>query len=405
MKHLSISLVVLLLMQCGPAIEPQPNITSLSNPTPQGASYPNLHSDSGGAIMSWLQDGSIAYSKYVDGAWSDPETVNSSSSYFVNWADFPSVVSWDGNPIAAHWLQKVEGGTYAYHVNMTMMQADGSWGDVFSPHTDGTPTEHGFVSLLPLNSTQVLAVWLDGRNTEGNSHEGHDEHSSGTTDLSTAMTLRSAVVSTDGTLSHEHEIDSAICDCCQTGLTAVPGGALAIYRNRDENEIRDIAIARFDLESGTWSNPEIPNADGWEIGGCPVNGPRIIANGQHVIAVWFTMAGGTPAVKAMRSTDGGITFGKSVVIDETKNSGRVDVVLDPTGDAWISWLGSENDQPRLALRNWQQNGTVGKTHYVSGMDVTRRSGFPRMAAVDEGILMAWTDPENGGSIKTILITH
>lgn len=408
MKHLFLFGSILLLAQCGADVDVQPDITSIANPSPPGARFPNLHGDSNGATMSWIQSDDevtyhIAYSKYEDGAWSEPETLHSSSSYFVNWADFPSVVTWDGNPIAAHWLQKVDGGTYAYHVNMTMMQADGSWGDVFSPHTDGTPTEHGFVSLLPLDSERVLAVWLDGRNTEGGSHEGHDDHHMGTADLSTAMTLRSAVVSIDGTLSHEQEIDSAVCDCCQTGLTAVPGGALAIYRNRDENEIRDIAIARFDLETGTWSTPTIPNADGWEIGGCPVNGPRIIANGHHVVAVWFTMAGGDPVVKAMRSTDGGITFGKSVVIDNVQNSGRVDVVLDPNGDAWISWLGSQNAKPTLALRRWQQSGTLGTTHYISGMDVSRRSGFPRMAAVDEGILMAWTDPADGNSIKTILL--
>jgi hypothetical protein len=287
---------------------------------------------------------------------------------------------------------------------MKMRQSDGTWGGAFSPHTDGTPTEHGFVSLLALDSERVLAVWLDGRNTEGMSHDEHDGHA-GMADLSKAMTLRSAIVSIDGTLSHEHEIDSAVCDCCQTGLTLVPGGALVIYRDRDENEIRDIAIARFDLQSGTWNVPSIPNADGWEIGGCPVNGPRITANGMNVVAAWFTMTDGKPVVKAMRSTDGGITFGKSVVMDEAKNSGRVDVVLNPNGDAWISWLGSENDQPALALRKWDKKGKLGVTYFMGGMDVSRRSGFPRMAAVDGGLLMAWTDPAEGSSIQTILIAH
>ncbi len=407
MKHLFLSLCLLLLAQCGPSVQPQPVVTAIENPTPQGARFPNLHTDSAGTVMSWLQADdsltySIAFSRYEGGAWSEPEKVTSSSNFFVNWADFPSVVSWNGDPIAAHWLQKVDGGTYAYHVNMAMRQADGTWGKPFSPHTDGTPTEHGFVSLLPLDSERVLAVWLDGRNTEGMSHDEHDSHA-GMADMSTAMTLRSAVVSIDGSLSDEHEIDSAVCDCCQTGLTAVPGGALAIYRNRDENEIRDIAIARFSTESGEWSESSIPNADGWEIGGCPVNGPRIIANGNHVVATWFTMPEGKSVVKAMRSTDGGITFGESIVIDEAQNSGRVDVLMDPNGDAWISWLSSENAEPTLAIRKWHENGTLDKTHYINGMDVSRRSGFPRMAAVDDGILMAWTDPERGNYIRTIRV--
>lgn len=399
--RIHIIFLLLILSSC----RPEPSISDLANPSPAGARFPTLHSDGSRVLMSWLQPVdsltfSFAYSVYENGAWSDAVIVATSDSFFVNWADVPSVVMSAGEPLAAHWLAKVPGGTYAYHVNMAMRQADGSWMPVGAPHTDGTATEHGFVSLLPMDSESVLAVWLDGRNTAGMSHDDHSGHE-GMTDLSTAMTLRSAVIHRDGSRSKEAEIDAAVCDCCNTSMATVPDGALAVYRDRDEHEIRDIAISRYDAASGTWSDPKTLFEDGWEIAGCPVNGPRIASAGDHVVVAWFTGAGGGSTVSAIRSTDGGRTFGERVVLDSGRNSGRVDVVVAEDGDAWISWLGESEGAAALALRRWSANAKPDETRYLPGLDMSRRSGFPRMALINKDLLLAWTDPENGYSVKTM----
>lgn len=385
--------------------------TPFESPAADGSRYPYLHHSGDVTSMSWLQrTDSTRYAVQIatmsDGTWSTPETVAESDSFFVNWADFPSVVSHDGKPVAAHWLQKVPGGTYAYHVMMSFRNADGTWTPAFSPHTDGTPTEHGFVSMIALDADRVLAVWLDGRKTEGGGHDDHDSHGGhdsgdeeAVSDLSRAMTLRSAIVHRDGSLTSEHEIDDAICDCCQTSLVAVPGGAMVLYRDRSEREIRDIAVARYDLESGTWGEPRIIHDDGWQINGCPVNGPRLASLGTSVVAVWFTMGGDIATVKAARSDDGGISFGEPVVVDQGRTNGRVDVVLDARNTAWISWLGSDDEEPRLSLRGWPQGGELGKVHHIGDADTRRGSGFPRMTWTADGILMATTKAGEGYEIR------
>ena len=186
--RLSIAILMLLAVGCAT----QPDLTDLPNPAPAGARFPSLHSDGGSLLMSWLQPVdsltySVAYAVFDGTSWSEPVTVATSDSFFVNWADVPSVVMSGAEPLAAHWLRKVAGGTYAYHVNMAMRQSDGTWMPVGAPHTDNTPTEHGFVSLLPMDAESVLAVWLDGRNTGGMSHDDPSGHE-GMTDLSKAMT-------------------------------------------------------------------------------------------------------------------------------------------------------------------------------------------------------------------------
>jgi hypothetical protein len=393
---------------CQPVSAPESiTVNTIDSPAADGSRYPYLHYSDDATSMSWLQRlDSTRYAVQVatlsNGSWSTPETVVESDSFFVNWADFPSVVSHDGRPLAAHWLQKVPGGTYAYHVMMSFRAADGTWGPAFSPHTDGTPTEHGFVSMIALDEDRIMAVWLDGRNTGGGGHDDHDSHGShdsggddAVSDLSRAMTLRSAVIHRNGTMSYEHEIDSAICDCCQTSLVAVPGGAIVIYRDRSEREIRDISIARYDFGSNTWSEPRILNDDGWKINGCPVNGPRLVSHGNSVVAVWFTMDGDVATVKAKRSDDGGQTFGDPVVVDSGRTNGRVDVVLDKNDTAWISWMGSDGDQPKLSMRGWPRGGDLGDVHYLGDASTSRGSGFPRMTWTGEGIIMATTNADGG----------
>ncbi len=402
---------------CGQPVDTETTTTPLGSPAADGSRYPYLHHSGDVTSMSWLQQiDSTQYAVQVatlsGRTWSTPETVVESDSFFVNWADFPSVVSHDGKPVAAHWLQKVPGGTYAYHVMMSFRNADGSWGPAFSPHTDGTPTEHGFVSMIALDGDRIMAVWLDGRNTGGgghDDHESHGEHDSGeedaVSDLSGAMTLRSAIVHRDGSLTSEHEIDDAICDCCQTSLVAVPGGAMVIYRDRSEREIRDIAVARYELQSDTWSEPRMIHNDGWKINGCPVNGPRLASYGNSVVAVWFTMDTDVATVKAARSEDGGLTFAEPVVVDQGRTNGRVDVVLDDYDTAWISWMGSDSEQPQLVLRNWPKRSPLGEVHFLGEANTKRGTGFPRMTWTSEGIIMATTNADEGYRIllKTVQV--
>jgi hypothetical protein len=67
--------------------------------------------------------------------------------------------------LAAHWLVKRGSATYAYDVNITQSKDGGkSWSKPIVPHRDNTQTEHGFVSLIPLNDGRLGANWLDGRN-------------------------------------------------------------------------------------------------------------------------------------------------------------------------------------------------------------------------------------------------
>jgi hypothetical protein len=298
---------------------------------------------------------------------------------FVNWADLPSVTALTGTHWVAHWLEMAGSTTYAYHVVVSQSFDGGeSWSEPLKPHTDDTPTEHGFVSLFAQNG-DVAAIWLDGRKT-GNEPSG-DPTASG-------MTLRAAVIDADGNLHHEQLIDELICDCCQTDVAVAESGPVAVYRNRTVDEIRDIYVTRN--VDAAWTAGESLNNDNWLIAGCPVNGPAIAARGNRVAAAWFTAANQDTAVSLKLSADGGESFGDQIPVAAGGTLGHVDTVILPDNSVVVSWLQMNADElGSLMVRRVAFDGTA-SADYVVATSVNKRS-VPQMANVGNDLVFVWTD--------------
>jgi len=388
-----------------------PVVTSIENPSTDGSRYPNLASDMdlNTVLVSWLVPSdtatSLQWSKFLDNNWTKPLEIASGDSFFVNWADFPSIVNWDGAPLAAHWLNRVPGGTYAYHINMSIHDSIDGWKSTFVPHTDRSATEHGFVSLLALDSDRVFALWLDGQNMASMTH-GHmqpkQNSDDGKSDLSTAMTLRSVILNSDGTKSGELQVDSTVCECCQTSITKSRDNLIAVYRNRDEYETREIYKAVFNLTTGSWSEPSKLSKDGWVISGCPVNGPQIASHGDVVIATWFNAANNEPKSYAAVSKDAGLTFDEPKLLAIDNTAGRVDVSFNSSGQALLTWVASGETSDVMGLI-WDEDSFL-EPFTVGQIQGSRASGFPRTAGIGDEFLVMWTNAETPFQLSSVLIS-
>lgn len=365
---------------------------SLDVPVAPGSGQPRLYSgDEGTVWMSWLDpvdDGAHAlrYATVDDTTWTDPTTVATGTDWFVNWADLPSVRPLPNGRVAAHYLESNGSSALAYAVRITQRTANGTWREAVTPHRDGTPTEHGFVSMLPWNEEALLALWLDGRKMEGG-HSGE-------------MTLRSAVLDTTGAVTHRSLVDGRTCECCGTSAVRVEDEALVAYRDRSEDEVRDILLARFDGE--TWSEPTPLHDDGWTIEGCPVNGPALAAKDDRVVAAWFTAAGGTPRVKVAHSSDGGHRFTEPVVVVEGNTMGRVDAVLLDDGTALVSWLEEFEDRGRVRVQSVQSDGTVGTATTLATLPSADRGvGFPKIAEGNGALYAVWVGEDEASEASRV----
>ncbi len=340
-----------------------------------GARFPSLERHGDAVVLSWLephmQEGEEVWAlkgaAYRDGTVGKPFEATRSgggTSFFVNWADFPAVWPLADGRLAAHWLVRGGPTTYDYGVRVAFSDDGGhSWSEPWTPHEDGTPSEHGFVSVFGLEDGGAGMVWLDGRRFF---------EADGSRAAQPRMTLRYRTAGADGTHTAEVELDDRICDCCQTDAAMTSQGPVVVYRDRTPDEVRDISVGRF--VDGEWTGGVSVHDDGWVIPGCPVNGPSVAALGDAVVVAWFTGAGNTPRVRTAFSEDAGATFHAPVTIDLGNPVGRVAVVMPQPGAALVTWL--EDDQ--LFVRGVTADGNLGPARLVTTSSNARASGFPAM---------------------------
>jgi hypothetical protein len=251
--------------------------------------------------------------------------------------------------------------------------------------------------MLPMPNGRIFAAWLDGRNSKGG-HDAGGEHGHGG-----AMTLRTAEFDSSGQLFEEAELDARVCDCCQTDAAMTAEGPVVIYRDRSEEEIRDIAVTR--KVNGQWQAPQTIHTDQWEIKGCPVNGPAIAAQGQSIAIAWYTAAQNQPRVQLVFSEDGGKSFSAPIPVDDGAPIGRVDVVLKDEKTAIVSWLEEVEEGGEIRLAEISSEGKSGDSITATTTGVSRQSGFPILEQMGGQLLLAWTSVEGTEStVRTMLIT-
>jgi hypothetical protein len=366
-------------------------VRTIQTPATGDSREPDVSATADGSILlSWVEKldakrHALRVSLLYKTEWTQPYTVAEGDNWFINWADFPSVIGLRSGFLAAHWLVKSGSATYAYDVNIAFSSDGGqTWTKPIVPHLDNTQTEHGFVSLIPLNDGRAGAVWLDGRNMK----EMKDDHDDDKP-LPVSMTLRYAAIDASGKISDEAQLDERVCECCQTSAALSSDGVVAVYRDRSQNEVRD--IYSVSQKNGAWGVPQAVHADNWEINGCPVNGPSIATSGRNVAVGWFTGAGGQAQVKVAFSTDAANTFGKPIQVDHGETQGRVDVLMLADNSALVCWLSGNAAEGAIKVRRVKADGSVGPPAVIANIDISRSSGFPRMARLGNQVYVAWTE--------------
>jgi hypothetical protein len=367
------------------ASEREEEFQEIPTPANIGSGEANLFTDrTGTTYLSWVEKiGNVHVLKFStldQQNWSEPIEIARGEDWFVNWADFPMIAS-DGNGnLAAHYLAKTGAGTYAYGVHIVLSNDNGkTWSLPIVPHEKETETEHGFVSMIA-NTDGFQVFWLDGRATEAKG----------------PMSIRTALIHHDGTIKEGKLLDDRVCDCCQTSAFQTAQGPVIAYRDRSEKEVRDISIVRY--ENGSWTAPENIHEDGWEIKGCPVNGPSVDGIDEQLAIAWFTAPNvegeSVRMVKLMFSEDQGENFSEPLRVDDGNPLGRVDVKMMDSGNVFVSWMEQIGDSAELRMKKFTKEGKLLDSKVITSLNVARSSGFPQMELNNNRLLFVWRDISN-----------
>jgi hypothetical protein len=392
-------LVLLALSACSASEQSKPAapaLRELASPAATRSGEPFLAADASGAVhMTWIErtgdsTHAVRYARLDGDAWSPPTTIVERPDLFVNWADFPAVIATPSGRLVVHWLQRSGAGRYAYDVRVAQSTDRGAtWSEGSVLHTDRSAGEHGFVALWVAPGDSVRAAWLDARHMSG----GHDTPGS-----AGAMSVQSVALAADGSKGAEQALDLRSCDCCQVSAAITTSGPLVAYRDRTDDEIRDIAVVR--QVNGAWTSPATVYNDGWQIAACPVNGPAVEARGDTVAIAWFTGAQDTARVRVAFSVDGGATFSGVLRIDGGSPAGRVGIALDAQGDAIVSWLERvPPDAAEVRVRRVSRSGALGVPLTISKTSAERASGFPRIVRRGDALIAAWTVPGDSARVQ------
>ena len=359
---------------------------------------PSLVSGEGSLSLSWIssnegEKSTLNFSQFKEGKWINTQTMATGSDWFVNWADFPAHAI-NENLILSSYLKKSDSGTYTYDVILSLQKLSGEKvKEDFLLHTDGVKAEHGFVSIIPNHNQGFFITWLDGRNTVDKDLDGHHK----------PMTIRFAEITNKGDVIDESELDSATCDCCQTSIAVTNKGPVVVYRDRSDKEVRDIYIAR--KINGIWEVPTPIHNDGWEINGCPVNGPKVASNSNNLAVSWFTVSNEKPIVNLSFSKSNGASFGTLIKINDDDAIGRVDVAFLNPQEVLVSYIEGDDVGTYLRIKKVSIDGKVSAPITISKIDGGRNSGVPQLEILDNEAFIVWTVFEGKkNQLKTVKLS-
>jgi hypothetical protein len=331
----------------------------------------------GSPLLSWIEtskDGSHAlrYAIRRGAQWSEPRTIATNRQFFRQPAESPSVISFADGSLLAEWVEIPPGSGEAENMYVSASKDGIQWTTPVMAHQDRSPVQHALASMTASGDQEASLVWLEAL-------KGEDAPS----------TLKRTVVNSAGKVLKEEILDPDVCTCCPTSIVKTSKGLLVAYRDHSAQDIRDIAVIRF--ENGRWLPSKILNPDKWEINACPVNGAAAAAKDNRVAIGWYTEAQDMPRTQLVFSSDGGATFSKPIRVSVGNSFGHVSVALDDQGGALVSWLeeGKGTEGVRLLVR---QVSAVTQVAEGSRSSI----GYPRLLHAGSETWIAWG---NSGTAK------
>src|SRR5258705_1596039 len=362
-------------------------VEPLDTPAAPGSSGPQLTVSERGPLVSWVETNDdktiLKFAERTALGWSEPRVAASGTDWFVTDADTPSVIRLSNGALVANWMQSSSDDFEASNLRLYYSTDEGkTWSRSFLPHHDGTITQHAFASLFEIPGQGLGVVWLDGRQTVTNRENG-------------PMSIRFTSYDAQWKQRAETAIDAKVCDCCTTSVALTTDGLITAFRNRTDEEIRDIYVSR--LEGDKWTEGKPVHDDGWHITACPINGPAVSAVGRDGAIAWFTTIDDKGQAFAALSSDAGRTWSSPVRLDDASSVGHVDVEMLEDGSAVATWEEFADQRGQFRARRVEKSGAKSPAVVIAGASGGRVSGVPRPWRLRNQLGFWWAGrPGRGG---------
>lgn len=271
----------------------------------------------------------------------------------------------------------------------TARSVDG--GRTFSPATalqSGVAGERGWpASVLDANG-KLHTIWLDHRAMaiDKAAKPEHKEHDG------VAMAQKSSLYyAADGVA--ERELLKGVCFCCKTAMAIGPKGELyAAWRHVFAGNMRDMGFTMSRDGGKTFAPLKRVNEDGWMIQGCPDDGPALAVDAKGTVhMVWPTVKNETGLLHYSTTKDG-VSFTQPIAVPTlgAPKPSHPQIAIDGSGTVFVGWDESRGGVRRAAVR--------ALTGGAAAEELGDATSYPVMAAVESGLLVAWTSGARDSSV-------
>jgi len=370
----------------------------ITTPAQSGSSVPTI--SVGGDkrfYMVWVEPAGdkvnrLKFSRWNAMQWSPARVIAEGTAVLASASGEPKLLALDERNLAATWMSTTQGAKDPDATSLEIsFSKDGgaTWSTPVQTSDDKTEGEHEYASLFPMNG-QFGMAWLDPRRAVSTPPVKPNSN------VPAATILLTTTFTKDGARGRELLLGNSVCDCCPISSVDTPGGPVLFYRNRDQDETRDIYTTR--LQATKWSTGHPVHNDRWRIDGCPTNAAYGDVSGNEMVVAWFTGAEDIARVKLAFSEDYGDHFGEPLIVDEDKPVGHLSSVVLTKRTALVSWIGRSGRGRALYVQEVHADGQRTPRQTIHQYSPNASIGFPVMAQNGNDILLAWTDSD-GGKIR------
>jgi hypothetical protein len=279
------------------------------------------------------------------------------------------------------------------------------------------PGNRGWESVTVDRDGRVLALWLDHRDTasdrpaaDGHQHAGHQTGPSASSaaaadGVARAQRSQLFVAGLDGQRAAS-SVARGVCYCCKTSLVTGPDGAIyAAWRHVYAGNLRDIAFASSRDGGATFTAPARVSEDGWQIDGCPENGPALAVDARRrVHVVWPAVertAGRESLSLFYAMTTDGRAFTPRVRMPAAGAAYHPQAAVTASGTLLVTWEEVIEGVRRVRVARAEAGGPGVRRFEGETASGVEPGVYPALAVTPTHAVLAWTSRRGTASVIQI----
>jgi hypothetical protein len=151
-----------------------------------------------------------------------------------------------------------------------------------------------------------------------------------------------------------------VCPCCDMDVVRSTGGGMFVgFRNNDD-DYRDICVARWRGAAGGFDPPVMVNRERWRFNGCPHDGPSLALGQDRLHVLWMDAHTGRRRVYHASSALDALSFEpRELAPAAPGEQGHPRLVAAADGSLHAAWDGSLEDVPPSSA-----SGQEGHDHHA-----------------------------------------